>query len=198
MYQDNYFVVSVKINFCQRQTKCIKDQDKFQPVKDTDNEVTECQTPRKKLQSIGISPVSLHAFMKNLKSNISEAQNVQVDCLNNSESDFHDKNEMQKKENVQVRLHEAIQEKWKKHHIQYQPKFFTWYLINGLECTVQNILVSLNTLFELHMKPKKQVKYQQNLLLKQRKAIITETLHLVTLIKKLARFYCYIVVLQWY
>ena len=52
------FVVSVKINFCQRQTKCIGDQDKFQSVKDTDNELTECQTPRKKLQLIGISPVS--------------------------------------------------------------------------------------------------------------------------------------------
>ena len=72
-YQDNYFVVSVKINFCQGQTKFIDDQDKFQSVKDTDNEFTECQTPRKKLQSIGISPVSLHAFMKTLKSNISEA-----------------------------------------------------------------------------------------------------------------------------
>ena len=31
------FVVSVKINFCQRQAKCIDDQDKFQSVKDTDN-----------------------------------------------------------------------------------------------------------------------------------------------------------------
>ena len=36
----------------------------FQSVKDTENEFTECQTPRKKLQSIGISPVSLHAFTK--------------------------------------------------------------------------------------------------------------------------------------
>ena len=67
------FVVSVKKIFCQRQTKCIDDQDKLQSVKDTDNEFTECQTPRKKLQSIGISPVSLHAFMKTLKSNISDA-----------------------------------------------------------------------------------------------------------------------------
>ena len=67
------FVISVKINFCQRQSKCIDVQDKFQSVKDTDNEVTECQTPRKKLQSIGISPVTLHAFMETLKSNISEA-----------------------------------------------------------------------------------------------------------------------------
>ena len=64
------FVVSVKINFCQIFTD---DQDKLQSVKDTDKEFTECQTPRKKLQSIGISPVNLHAFMKTLKSNISEA-----------------------------------------------------------------------------------------------------------------------------
>ena len=68
MYQDNYFAVSVK-----RQTKCIDDQDKFQSVKDTDNEFTECESPRKKFQSIGISPVSLHAFMKTLKSDTSDA-----------------------------------------------------------------------------------------------------------------------------
>ena len=54
-------------------THCFDDQDKFQSLKDTDNEFNECQTPREKLQSIGISPVSLHAFMKTLKSNISEA-----------------------------------------------------------------------------------------------------------------------------
>ena len=66
------------------------------------------------------------------------------------------------------------------HHIQNQSKFLPLYLINGSEYTVQNILISLNTLSELHMKSKKQVKYQQNLLLKKGKAIITETLHLVT------------------
>ena len=43
----------------------------------------------------------------------------------------------------------------KQHHIQNQSKFLTWHLINGLKCTVQNILISLNTLFELHMKSKK-------------------------------------------
>ena len=111
MYQDNYFVVSVKINFCQRQTKCIDDQDKFQSVKDTDNEFTECQTPRKKLQSIGISPVSLHAFMKTFKSNISEAYKLQFDCLKDSESDTQDKNGTKEKVNNLVRLHKAIQEK---------------------------------------------------------------------------------------
>ena len=55
------------------QSHCTDDEDKIQSVTDTDNEFTECQTPRKKLQSIGISPVSLHAFMKTLKNNISEA-----------------------------------------------------------------------------------------------------------------------------
>ena len=113
MYQDNYFVANVKIKFCQRQTHCVDDQDKFQSAKDSDNEFTECQTPRKKLRSIGISIVSLHAFTKALKSNISEAQKVQVDCLNNSESDSYDKNDMQEKTNVLVRLHEAMEEKLK-------------------------------------------------------------------------------------
>ena len=69
--------------------------------------------PRKKLQSIDISPVSVQVFMKTLKSNISEAQKVQVDCLNNSESTSYDKNDMQKKVNVLVRLHQEMQEKSK-------------------------------------------------------------------------------------
>ena len=68
----------------------------------------------------------------------------------------------------------------KQHHIQNQSKFLTWYLINDLKCTAQNILISLNNLFQLHVKSKKQVKYQQSLLVKKGKAVITETLHLVT------------------
>ena len=65
---------------------------------------------------------------------------------------------MQKRVNVLVRLHKAIQEK----------------------CTIQNISISLNSMSELHMKSKRQVKYQENMLLKKGKAFITETLHLVT------------------
>ena len=105
LYHDNYF--------CQRQTHCTGDQDKFQSGIDTDDEFSECQTPRKKLQSIDVLPVSLHAFMKTLKSNISEAYKVQVDCLTDSESDSYDKNDMKKKVNDLVRLHEAMQEKLK-------------------------------------------------------------------------------------
>ena len=92
--------------------------------------------------------------MKTLKSNTSEAYKVQVDCLKDSESDSYDKNNMKEKVNNLVRLHEAMQEKWKQHHIQNKSKYLSWYLINGLEWTVQNILISLNTLFELHMKSK--------------------------------------------
>ena len=74
--------------------------------------------------------------------------------MNNSEYDSYDKNDMQKKVNVLIRLHEAMQKKLKQHHIQNQSKFLPWYLIIGLECTAQNILKSLNTLFELYMKSK--------------------------------------------
>ena len=84
----------------------------MQSVTDTDNEFTESHTPKKKLQPIGISHVSLHAFMKTL-SDISEAYKVQVDCLKDSESDSYDKNDMKEKVNDLVRLHEAMQEKLK-------------------------------------------------------------------------------------
>ena len=67
----------------------------------------------KKLQSIGISSVSLHAFMKTLKSNISEAYKVQVDCLKDSESNSYNKNYMKEKVNDLVRLHQAMQEELK-------------------------------------------------------------------------------------
>ena len=48
-----------------------------------------------------------------LNSNISEAYRVQVGCLKDSESDSNDKNDMKKKVNDLVRLHEAMQEKLK-------------------------------------------------------------------------------------
>ena len=109
LYHDNYLVISVKLNFCQRQSHCIDDQDKFQSVKDTDDEFTECQTPNKKLQSIGISLVSLQASMKTLKSNIPKSYKVQGDCLRVSESDSYDKSDMKEKVNDLVRLNKAMQ-----------------------------------------------------------------------------------------
>ena len=71
------------------------------------------QTPRKKCKSIGVSPVSLHTFMETLKSDISEAYKVQVDCLKDSVSDSYDKNDMKEKVNDLIRLHKAMQEKMK-------------------------------------------------------------------------------------
>ena len=96
----------------------------------------------------------LNRIYENFKSNILEAYKVQADCLKNSESDSYDKNGMEEKVNDLFRLHEAMQEKLKTASYSEQPKFLPWYIINGLEYAVQNILMSLNTLFELHMKSK--------------------------------------------
>ena len=89
--------------------------------------------------------------MKTLKSDISEAYKAQIDCLKDSESDSYDKNDMKEEVNDLVRLHEAMQEKLKTASYSEQIQILT--LVP--ECTVQNILMSLNTLFELHMKSKK-------------------------------------------
>ena len=51
--------------------------------------------------------------MKTLKSDVSEANKVQVDCLKDSESDSCDKNDMKEKVDDLVRLHKAMQEKLK-------------------------------------------------------------------------------------
>ena len=50
--------------------------------------------------------------MKTLKSNISEAYKVQVDCLKDSESDSYDRNDTKERSDL-VRLHKAMQEKLK-------------------------------------------------------------------------------------
>ena len=44
-----------------------------------------------KLQSMSMSPHSLHSFMKNLKSDISKEYKEQVDCSKDSESDSYNK-----------------------------------------------------------------------------------------------------------
>ena len=71
-------------------------------------------TERKKLQLIDVSPVSLHAFLKTLKSKISETHTVQVDCLKDSESDSYNKNDVKEKVNDLARLHKAMKEKLKR------------------------------------------------------------------------------------
>ena len=62
---------------------------------------------------------------------------------------------MKEKLNDLVRLHKAIQEKLKTASYSEQIQILTLVSDTCLECTVQNILMSLNTLFELHMKSKK-------------------------------------------
>ena len=51
--------------------------------------------------------------MKTLKSDVSEANKVQVDSLKYSESDSCDKNDMKEKVDDLVRLHKAMQRKLK-------------------------------------------------------------------------------------
>ena len=46
--------------------------------------------------------------MKTLKSNISEAYKLQVNCLKDSESDSYEENDIKEKVNDLVRLHEAV------------------------------------------------------------------------------------------
>ena len=48
---------------------------------------------------MSMSPPSLHSFMKNSKSDISNAYKEQVDCSKDSESDSYDNNEMKEKVN---------------------------------------------------------------------------------------------------
>ena len=86
-------------------------------------------------------------FMKTLKSNISEEYKIQVDCLKDSGPDSYDKNDKNEIVNDLVRLHEAMQEKLKTASYSEQIQILT--LVPEY---LQNILMSLNTLLELHMK----------------------------------------------
>ena len=87
---------------------------------------------------------------------------------------------MQKKVNVFVRLHEAMQEKLKTASYSKPIQILTLVPDKWSRMYCSEYFNILEYLFELHMKSKKQEKYQQNLLLKKGKSIITETLHLVT------------------
>ena len=89
--------------------------------------------------------------MKTSKNHISAAYKVQVDLVKDSESDSCDKNDMKEKANDLFRVHKAMQEKLKKASYSEQIQILT--LLP--ECTVQSILMSLNTLLELYIKSKK-------------------------------------------
>ena len=63
--------------------------------------------------------------METSKSDISEAYEVQVDCLKDSGSDSYDKNDMKEKVNDLVRLHKAMQEKLETASYSEQIQIFT-------------------------------------------------------------------------
>ena len=75
--------------------------------------------------------------------------------MNNSESDSYDKNDMQKKVNVLVRLHEAMQEKSKTASYSEPIQIFTLVPDKWSQIYRSEYFNVLNTLFELHMKSKK-------------------------------------------
>ena len=108
------FCARSRANFLlETEIHCTDDEDKVHSSTRTGNEFTECQTPRKKLQSVLISRVRLHAVMNTINRNISEAYKIQVDCLEDSESYSYNKNDLKEKKNDLVRLLEALQGKLK-------------------------------------------------------------------------------------
>ena len=102
-----------------------------------------------------------------------------MNCLNNLESDSFDKNDMQKKATVLVRLHEAMQEKLKtvSHSKPIQVLTLVPDKWSRMYCSEYFNIV--NTVWTSH-EIKKVGEILANMLLKKGKAIITETLHLVT------------------
>ena len=135
---------------------------------------------KEKLQSIGISPVSLQAFIKTLKSNISKAHTVHVDCLKDSESDSYDKNNMKEKLNDLVTLLEAMQEKLKPASYSEQIQILTlvpdkW---SRMYCS------EYFNVFECVVWTSHEIKKVDRMLAKpapkKGKTITTETFHLVT------------------
>ena len=72
--------------------------------------------------------------------------------MKDSESDSYDKNDMKEKVIDLVRLHKAMQEKLKTASYSEQIQILTLVHDRWSRITVQNILMSLNTLFELLMK----------------------------------------------
>ena len=99
--------------------------------------------------------------------------------MNNSESDSYDKNDMQKKENVLIRLHEAAQEKLK---AAYSEAIQILTLVPHKGCRMYcsecfNIFEYL--VWNLH-EIKKVGEILAKPATKKGKAITTETLHLIT------------------
>ena len=118
--------------------------------------------------------------MKTLKSDISEAYKVQVDCLKDAESGSYDKNDMKEKVNNLVRLHEAMKEKLKTASYSEQIQILTlvpdkW---SRMYCS------EYFNVFEYLLSTSHEIEKVSVILAKptpkKRKTITTETLDLVT------------------
>ena len=75
--------------------------------------------------------------------------------MNNSGSDSYDKNDMQEKVNVLVRLHEAMQEKLKAVSYSESIESLTLVLNKWSRMYCSEYFIKFNTLFKLHMKSKR-------------------------------------------
>ena len=135
-----------------RQTPCINDQDKVQSVKDTDNEFTD--TKEKARINWHFTCQLTHIYEKFKEKHF---RSIQSACwlLKIQSLILVIKVIWKRKWKTSLGCTRQCKKNLKQHHIQIKSKFLPWYLINGLECTVHNILMSLNTLLELHIKSKK-------------------------------------------
>ena len=118
------------------------------------------------------------------KSNISEAGKVQVDCLEDSESDSYDKNSMKEKANELVRLHEAMQKKLKTASYSEQIQILTL-VPNKWSRKYCSVYVNV---FEYPVWTAHEIKKVDGILakpaLRKGKISTNETLHLVTTVYK--------------
>ena len=105
---------------------------------------------------------------------------MQVDCLNNSESDSYDKNDMQKKVNLLVRLHEAMQEKSKTASYSEPIQILTLVPDKWSRMYCSEYFNILEYLVWTSHEIKKVGEILAKPAPKKGKAITTETLHLVT------------------
>ena len=104
--------------------------------------------------------------------------------MNNSESDSYDKNDMQEKVNVLVRLHEAMQEKLKTASYSEPIQILTlvpdkW---SRMYCS------EYFNVFEYLVWTSHEIKKVGRILAKKGKTITTETLHLVTNVYEVKNF----------
>ena len=137
LYQDNYFVVSVKINFCQRLRLTVlmmkikvnllqiltMNSVKVKPQGKSSNQLPFHHVPQH--SRITDAKMKLDKVTNTIKSNISEACRVQAECQEDSEAHSYDKNNMNEKVNEFVRLHKAMQEKLKTASYSRQIQIFT-------------------------------------------------------------------------